>query len=689
MKMKKRFAALLALTSLLLSGCSAEKENAESNAEAQPVQMATLQSLYPLPPEATIAGITAAENVCMVAGEADNAIYVAVMPHSTEAGGVTFSETSSFKYDKLNHVYGVAASDDGFYLLAGNRGEEYSEEAAQLTVLTISHSGQLQNETPLGESYALEPRGFAVSGDFFLVGGNSFVRLFNQAGQLQSTVKTDCELWAFQPTNKGAVVQLNDGGKFPLYAVDASATLTPVEWDDEWLSFSRQDYSGKLICGTDDFYDYDLDTGERRALFSWVELNGDIYRQDHFCRIAEDSYIYSGSGSAVYLMQTEYKIDSREPVRVAYLGDNSQTNARRLIAKFNLSNTEYRAVGEFYEKEDIALPITVGECPNIILFSIDNIDTTTNQFSDLLPLLEKSEVLSESSFISGLIKGLSVGDALHELWYSVALYYWHGQNDFIDAEKDRTWDDYSAKAAELGDEYTVVDQELNKNRLLNDFLKTEIHNFTDSDNWTCSFDSDSFAALLKLCKETGIDYSPRYDSDDRGAEYDAYMADYVERLPLIGVSTLTSCRVSFPDGASPISSPFGDIGASYAEDYLGSKICVPARAENVDGALAFIEYVMSADTQLQVYFESEYPAGIPTNTEALEYCLDNVMKPENAEKLRALIDTQPRFINAVKYRLIEMIGDSAQGYFAGDKSLEDTVKLIQSRASIYLAEKHR
>lgn len=140
----------MALTSLLLSGCSTEKENAESNAEAQPVQIATLQSLYPLPPKTTISGITAAENVCMVAGEADNAIYVAVMPHSTEAGGVTFSETFSFKYDKLNHVYGVAASDDGFYLLAGNRGEEYTEEAAQLTVLTISYSGQLQSEAPLG-----------------------------------------------------------------------------------------------------------------------------------------------------------------------------------------------------------------------------------------------------------------------------------------------------------------------------------------------------------------------------------------------------------------------------------------------------------------------------------------------------------------------------------------------------------
>lgn len=690
MKTKKRFAIGLILFSLLLSGCSAEKESAGNSASTEPVQMATRQTLYPLPPQTDIVGITAAENACMVAGEADSIIYVAVMPYSVEADGVKFSDTVSFTYESRNHVYGIAANEKNFFLLVGNREEEqYTEETAQLVVLTISHSGELQNEAMLDASFALEPRGFAVSGDFFLIGGNSFIRLFNQAGELHSTVKADCELWAFQPTNTGAVVQLNDGGKFPLYTVDASAKLTPVEWDDEWLSFSRQDYSGKLIYGTDVFYEYDLNTGEQRELFSWLQLTGDIYRHDCFCRIAEDCYLYSGSGSALYLMQTEYKVDLRKPIRVAYLGDNSQMNARRLIAQFNLSNTEYRAEGTFYEKDDIALPITVGECPDVVLFSMDSIDTTTNQFLNLKPIFENSEALNENSLIPGMIEGLSMGDELHELWYSVAIAYWYGQSDFIDTTKDKTWEDYTVRAAELGDEYTVVDQEFNKNTLLNRFLKSEIHNYTDLDNWTCSFDSASFAELLKLCNETGADYSPIYDSDDRGAEYDAYMADYVERLPLINLSFLQNCRVSFPDGVTLIASPFSDVRASYDEDYLGSKICVPARTENVDAAFAFVEYVMSADTQIQAYFESAYPVGIPTNKEALEYCLDNVMKPENAEKLRALIDAQPQFINAIKYRLIAMTEESAQGYFAGDKSLDDTVKLIQSRASIYLAEKRR
>jgi len=73
--------------------------------------------------------------------------------------------------------------------------------------------------------------------------------------------------------------------------------------------------------------------------------------------------------------------------------------------------------------------------------------------------------------------------------------------------------------------------------------------------------------------------------------------------------------------------------------------------------------------------------------EALEYCFENIMKPEDARQLRTLIDTEPQVINAVKQHLIEMIKESAQAYFGGDKSLGETASLIQSRASIYLAEK--
>ncbi len=687
--MKKRSVFLLLLALALFAGCSASGEApAEKNADAEPAQMATMQCLYPLPTDVSVSGIAAVEDTCLVVGEAESELYIAVMPFSVDGNAVSFSDSISFKYEGKNHVYGIAAGEKNFYLLVGNREEDqYTEDAAQLAILTICFSGELVEAMPLSDSFSVEPRGFCSSGDRFIIGGNNFLKFFNRDGELESVVKTDYEIWAFQPSGSGAVVQLNKNSHFPLFFVDGTEKLTPIEWDDEWLSFSRQDYNGKLIYGEDVFYAYDPDTGKKRELFSWLELTGDIYRYNNFCRIAEDCYLYSGSGSAVFLMTTEYKVDSRTPIQIAFLGDNSQSNAQRMAAKFNLYSTEYRAEAAMYEKQQLELAIAAGECPDVVFFSGDNLDTTTNQFLNLMPMLEQSDVLSEDSLLPGLVDSLTIGNELHELWYSLAVYYWCGQTNYIDLYTDKSWEDYCTRAAELGDSYTVVNQELNKNIMLDDFLRSEIHNYVDLNHWTCTFDSPSFAELLRLCKETGIDYSPIYDSDDRGMEYEAYMANYVERLPLIRYSIIPSCYAEFQDETSLIRSPFSDIYASYDETPMGSKLCVPVRSANVDGAFTFIEYVLRSETQIQNYFEANYLYGIPTNMEALEYCFENIMKPEDARQLRTLIDTEPQVINAVKQHLIEMIKESAQAYFGGDKSLGETASLIQSRASIYLAEK--
>lgn len=684
--MKKRSVFLLFLVLAFLSGCGAREEApAEPNAEAQPVQMAAIQCLYPLPANASVSRITAVENACMIAGETETELYIAVMPFSGSGGEISFAEGSSFRYEGRNHVYGAVADEKNFYLLAGNREEElYREDAAELIILTVSFSGELLGEAPLDNSFSVEPRGFCSSGDRFIIAGNNLLKFFNRDGELESIVKTDYEIWAFQPSGAGAAIQLNRNGRFPLFFVDSTETLTPIEWDDEWLSFSRQDYNGSLIYGTDVFYTYNMDTGERSELLNWMELTGDIYRYNNFCRIAEDCYLYS-SGNAVFLMTMEYKVDFRTPIHIAYLGDSSQVNAKRLAAKFNLYSTEYRAEATAYEKQELELAIAAGKSPDVVFFSQDNLDTTTNQFLNLLPLLDNSQVISWDSFLPGLVDGLAAGGELHELWYALSVDYWYGQTDYIDPAADESWEDYCARAAELGDSYTVVYQELNKTALLDRFMRSEIHNYVDLDRWTCTFDSPAFAELLELCEETGIDYSPLLDSEDRGAEYEAYMANYVERLPLIDFDIITSCRSVFQN-QTIIRSPFSAVYASYGEAPMGSKLCIPSRASDIDGAFAFIEYVMLSETQIQAYLEGN-DLGIPTNTEALEYCLDNIAKPENAEKFRAIISTEPQVLNAVKQYLIDLIKECAQAYFAGDKSLEETVGLIQSRAGIYLAEK--
>lgn len=682
----KKYLALMLAALLLLTGCSAGEAPAQDAEENTLTLVASIRSLFPLSVNASVSGISAVENTFIVAGETEDELRIALTAFSSGDGGVDFSDSVTCIYKGLDHIYGITEGEGCFYLLAGNMEETYTEESARLTVLTVSFAGEIVRETPLDTGLSVQPRGFCVSGGSFIVAGNNFLNFYDTDGGFKSVVKTDFEIFAFQPTGSGAFVQLNRDGRFPVYRLDGAGKLEAIDWDEDWLSSSRQDILGRVIYGYDIFTEYDPDTGETRELFSWLELTGDIYRYDNLCRIAEDTYLYS-DGGIVYLLTTEYRIDLRTPVKVAFMGDYSQTNAVKFAARFNMVNSEYRAEARMYEKQELELAISVGDCPDIIFYGMDNLDTTTNQFMDLRPLIEQSSVISEDTLLPGLLDSLAAGGELHELWYALAIYFWVGQAGYIDRDADKAWDDYCARAQELGDLYTVVDQDLNKNVLLRDFLMCEIHNYVDMENWVCTFDSPSFARLLSICKETGIDYSPLYDSDDRGAEYEAYMASYVERLPLVTLRVMSGCRTQFWEGTCLISSPFSPVMASCAETPCGSKLCIPARCGNVDGAFALMEYVMSPDTQKEFCSGKISIFGVPTNVEALEYCTESVMTPESVKQLRSILDSRPQLINAVKERMIAMVKESAQAYFCGDKTLEETIAIIQNRASIYLSEK--
>ena len=79
--MKRQFSILLLLVALcLLTGCAASgKAPAGEAAAREPVQMATLRCLYPLPANVSIRGISTAENLCIVAGETEEDIRIAVL----------------------------------------------------------------------------------------------------------------------------------------------------------------------------------------------------------------------------------------------------------------------------------------------------------------------------------------------------------------------------------------------------------------------------------------------------------------------------------------------------------------------------------------------------------------------------------------------------------------------------------
>ncbi len=127
--------------------------------------------------------------------------------------------------------------------------------------------------------------------------------------------------------------------------------------------------------------------------------------------------------------------------------------------------------------------------------------------------------------------------------------------------------------------------------------------------------------------------------------------------------------------------PDGDMGCSYYICGLG--YAIPAQSSNKEGAWAYIKHMLSVEAQRYV------TAGLPVILEAFELALeDGDVSEEMQYKALELLERTKYAESVHDAGLKEIITDSCQNYFDGTATLDDTVDIIQSRASVYMSEQY-
>ena len=127
-------------------------------------------------------------------------------------------------------------------------------------------------------------------------------------------------------------------------------------------------------------------------------------------------------------------------------------------------------------------------------------------------------------------------------------------------------------------------------------------------------------------------------------------------------------------------------------DYENSMtMAIPSNSRNKEGAWAFIRWTLSRSEQLKLANKSSN--GVPTPSMPVIFpVLREVTDLNTGER-----DTAQFYdlLERTKYAelsgdstLRELIISSSQAYLAGEKSLEETVDIIQSRVGTYMAEQY-
>lgn len=232
--------------------------------------------------------------------------------------------------------------------------------------------------------------------------------------------------------------------------------------------------------------------------------------------------------------------------------------------------------------------------------------------------------------------------------------------------------------------------------MLRSMLQTFWDRLVDWERGTCGFDSPEFREILAFCgrfpEDAGVTYEERAEMIRDGALlleswYPSRFWDVQE------LETDLQGEASFVG----LPNPWGETGSSFN---LGGGLAMASGGKHKEGAWAFLRTMLLPEGQSSDLFLRRFPL----NKEAFEEMAQmdgngrygysdasgkshtyRKASREEYDKIMALYEA----VDGV-YRWDESLGgiimEIAGAYFAGDKTLDETVELIQNRANLYLRE---
>ncbi len=486
-------------------------------------------------------------------------------------------------------------------------------------------------------------------------------------------------------------------------------------------------------------YEYDLASETYEELFSWLEcdINGSYV---DYVGTTEDGKLVAvirdwetGATEIAKLNKTAAsEVVQKEEIIIGTLYDSQELQAAAVA--FNKANDTYHVSIKTYIDNNngtensyqdaitnLNNDITSGaNCPDILDLSQLNAEQLAAKgiIEDLTPYLEKSSVFDKEDFIDNLLDGFTYDGVLVAIPTSFTISTVVGKTSEVGEEMGWTLDEMMtfAKAHPDAELFDGIEQ----STMLYYCMMYNQDAFVDWANGESHFDSEEFKTLLEFVNmfPQEIDWT----SYEGGAKVEerqageillenAYISDFqeVQIYPAMYGEPVTF--IGFP-------TTDGSVGCSMSASSLYG---ITAKSDQKDGAWAFIEsYLSSAG-------DSMYSWGFSTLKEKMQEHIDEITKveylldengeqvldengepiltsggggigwedweytyhpstEEEVELVMELISVATPASNVSNDEILNIITEEADAYFKGQKTLDDVVNIIQSKAQIYISE---
>lgn len=613
----------------------------------------------------------------------------------------------------VEYVHAMCVAGEKLTVLAGshpNLSDEafFSDDPSQVPdpfflLLTYSLEGEKLSEVSLivgskEQIYSYDNIEGDSTGGFIALSPSNVVH-FSSEGSVLNNMKitsanivTSLCIWngnpifsSFNPSKNQSTLHSLDSKTFD---VEAFNTI-----DGEYVFGLGIDTEGQLLINTGNGVRTQLlslasSEEEPELLINWNDIGIADQRYSSLTGTnAETILLFERNQDALYFLKKSEGPDTRTELRLAT--DTAMPDLTGIINAFNRKNTDYRVTlsvwGATPESsfELLKTEIIAGDAPDIFaFFHPESMQGTERNgvFEDLSPLLDSGGELGRDDFVPSLIKAMEDSGKLYWLPWAFAVTTCHGSSEIFD-HPGITPEEFEKARENTTADIASFPSYITKEGLLNWYGQVITEDYLDMEKGSCSFDSPDFIRFLELCN----DRPDNLNGGDPNAP-----------------SLLTIEQLQNPFRLWALREYFGDfVFTGFPTEHSNGSMFTPflrfamsSHSENKEGVWQFISFAFS---------EENLPGTDSTHLPAIQSALDKncaemlengadthsgrhvEFDKRDMDKMFELIESTTR-VEGRHSPVMGIIEEEASKLFAGDCTARECARLIQERASLYVAE---
>ena len=489
-------------------------------------------------------------------------------------------------------------------------------------------------------------------------------------------------------------------------------------------------------------YGFKLGEDEPAQVLNWLscDINGDSVGAQSI-NISKDgtitgvTYDYSaGTPDGQIFTLTRVPADTlpkKQILTVAQLEYTPNYQLTNRMVRFNRTHEnvrlEYLDYSQYNTETDLSVGMTkfntevmAGNLPDIIptgRISYRQI-ASKGLLEDLYPYIDNDSELKREDFFPNMLSALEVNGGLYQIVDGFSVETLTGAASIVGDTPGWSYDDFNEALAKMPEGCTPLEPYVTRDQVLSSLLYADMDSFVDWTSGKVNFETDSFKQLLEFAAQFPAEYNwDEHDASENTQDLIRQGRQMLTQTYLYGLDAILWNNVNFGGKATyigwPTSNGVGSI-MRFENGFAMSKNC-----SNKDAAWEFFRSMLTEDGQSGIYT-------IPSNRHVFDKQLKDYMTPryvkdadgnykldENGEKIEEsrggwidesgvehnvyamtqeqaddileVIETCTK-VASYETSIFDIVNEQAQAYFAGQRSLDEVARLIQSKANIYVNE---